>query len=61
VKRLDAQLAQVVVAMLEVGRQSTNAAHALLEGDSLEIAFEVVGPVVIHAGEALAVAFLVDA
>ena len=58
---LDAQPPQPAPRPVEILRHPALAADALLEGDARQIAPQVVGPVMVDAGEALGVAGLVDA
>ena len=46
-----AQAHQIVLAGVEVRPHAALAAHALAEGDAGQLAFEVIDPVVIDAGE----------
>ena len=57
----DAQLAQAVFLVLEVLGHAALAVHTALERDALQIAFQVVGPLVVGADEFLGVALAVAA
>src|SRR5690606_32795308 len=61
VARGHAQFAQAVLLVAEVLGHAADAVHAALEGYALQVALQVVGPLVIRAHELLRVALAVPA
>ena len=60
-KTCNAQAFKAMPGVVEIGGHASAAAHPALEGHAGQVSAQVVGPVVVHTGELLAIAPLIDA